>query len=160
MFRIGGAVRGLLLRADEHQQTIAELITTLDAESRSLPSGLIFIPMTRSLALRIDGHVGVAGGIAITGFELLTAGVMDYAAKASRCGAVAYVERSFGMQLVDCAVAWVDQRVERGPVGSASNGDDAATATSEVLDAFDLSDDDIRAVLGALNDIRMPTDEP
>ncbi len=149
MLRIGGAVRGFLVSADE---VPAHLPAAVATACRSLALGLWFLPLSSEWARVLDLADGRAPGQPMEGFELLTAGVITYAEQLSHSHPVAYVERTHGLQLIDCAVAWDRGRVSGGPSGSAVTAEFERSAINEVLDALGIDPSVQPAVLTALAD--------
>ncbi len=149
MLRIGGAVRGFLLAADELPTGIG---IPVSSPAQSLAPGLWFLPMSQAWAHALDLEDGRVPGQPMVGFELLTAGVIAWAEGISHQHVVAYVERTFGLQLVDCAVAWAAGRIEAGPSGSAVTAVSERSAVNDVLDALHIDPSDQPAVLTALAD--------
>jgi hypothetical protein len=149
MMRIGGAVKGLLVASAALPSQIADSGVI---NARRLSEGLWFVPMSARWAARLDVDAGLSPGQPIEGFELLTAGVIAFAERLSSSCVVAYIERTYGLELVDCAVAWADGRIVAGPSGTSVTAETQASAANEVLDALGVAAADHASVLTALAD--------
>lgn len=149
MLRVGGAVRGLLISADAAPDGLpVEVAKT----SREISPGVWFIPMSSKWAAALDVADGRAPGQPMEGFELLSAGVIAYAEGLSTAHVVGYLERTYGLQLVDCAVAWHRGRITAGPSGSAVTASSQRSAVNDILDALGIDPSAQPALLTALAD--------
>lgn len=147
--RIGGAVKGLLVASAALPPEIADPGVI---NARRLSEGLWFVPMSAPWAARLDVDAGLSPGQPIEGFELLTAGLIAFAEHLSGSCVVAYIERTYGLELVDCAVAWANGRIVAGPSGTSVTAETQASAANEVLEALGVASADHASVLTALAD--------
>ncbi len=145
MFRIGGDVRGFVC--------LGEMTERFSRPSVMLPCGLAFVKMTLEWMEDIDDLTRQAAGAIMPGFELLSAGVIEFAESVSSHGVVGYVERKWGLEIVDCAVVWHRGKIVSGPLGTSVTADAATSAFTDVLDALGIRRHDHRAVLRAVADL-------
>jgi hypothetical protein len=145
VFRIGGDVRGLLARD--------EVASRFNRPVIGLPHELGFIPMTVQRMSEIDELSSQPVGALMVGFELLSAGVIQYAESMSQHGVVGYFERKWGLEIVDCAVAWHHQRIVAGPLGTSVTADASVSALTDVLSALGVEPDHHVEVLRAIADL-------
>jgi hypothetical protein len=145
MFRIGGDVRGLL--------ATAEVADRCNRPVSGLPHGLGFVPMTPQWMSEIDELTGCSPNALMPGFELLSAGVIQHVETMSQYGVVGYFERRWGLEIVDCAVAWNRQRIVAGPLGTSVTADASVSALSDVLDALGIESVHHTEVLRAIADL-------
>ncbi len=149
MMRIGGAVKGLLVASAALPPEIAAPGVI---NACRLGEGLWFAPMSARWAAQLDVDAGLNPGQPIEGFELLTAGLIAFAEQLSGSCVVAYIERTYGLELVDCAVAWANGRIVAGPSGTSVTAETQASAANEVLEALGVASADHASVLTALAD--------
>jgi hypothetical protein len=145
MFRIGGDVRGFVCSR--------EMALHLSRPCTDLPHGLVFVRMTVDWMNDIDRLTQQPAGAIMPGFELLSAGVIQFAESVSAHGVVGYVERKWGLEIVDCAVAWHFGRIVSGPLGTSVTADAAASAFTDVLTALDCDLQTHQAILRAVADL-------
>lgn len=120
--------------------------------ARNLGDGLWFVPMSAQWAARLDIDAGFSPGQPIVGFELLTAGVIAFAERLSTTCVIAFIERTYGLEVIDCAVAWANGRIVAGPSGTAVIADNQISAATEILDALGIASARHASVLTALAD--------
>ncbi len=142
MLRIGGDVRGFI--------ATTEVIEHFNRPVTALPHGLAICRMTPEWMADIDDLVRQPVSVLMTGFDLLSAGVIEFAESQSRHGVLGYVERRWGMEIVDSAVAWHHGKIVAGPLGTAVHADDADSAFSLVLTALGINSHGQREVLSAV----------
>ena len=119
---------------------------------RNLGDGLWFVPMSAQWAARLDIDAGFSPGQPIVGFEVLTAGVIAFAERLSTTCVIGFIERTYGLEVIDCAVAWADGRIVAGPSGTAVTADNQISAATEILDALGIDSARHASVLTALAD--------
>jgi hypothetical protein len=149
MLRIGGKVCGWIVAATEVPAVMIEWKSRIV----QLAPDLWFVTMSAEIAQALDRADGRDPGPPMIGFDLLSAGAISFAEQTSTLVALAYFERSYGLELVDCAVAWDGGRVSAGPTGSSATGNDERTALNVVLDALGVSPGDQPALMTRLSDI-------
>ena len=152
MFRIGGSFAGIVGKA-EVIQSLADDWKNY-ARLRVLPHGLAAVGMTQAWREDIDDLTRTPSINAMEGFELLSAGVIECLESKSMQGAVAYVERRWGLEIVDCAVAWERGQITAGPIGTATSHDDPATGFNTMLTALEIPEALHSEVLQAVADLR------
>jgi hypothetical protein len=130
MLRIGGNVQGFVA-ADE-------TANRFNREVVSLPHGMALVRMTPQWMVDIDDLTQQPVSVLMTGFDLLSAGVIEYAQSVSQHGVLGYVERRWGLEIVDSAVAWHRGKTVAGPSGTSVTADSPNSAFSAVLHAFGL----------------------
>ena len=152
MFRIGGSFSGIV-----GDVLIIESLADNwrnHAHIRLLPHGLAVIGMTQAWRQDIDELTRTPSINAMEGFELLSAGVIEILERKSSLGTIAYIERRWGLEIVDCAVAWNRGKIAAGPIGTATAQDDPETGFNIMLMALEIPDTHHCEVLQALADIR------
>jgi hypothetical protein len=152
MFRIGGSFAGII----GTEAVIASLADdwTNYARLQMLPHGLAVVGMTQAWREDIDDLTRTPSINAMEGFELLSAGVIECLESKSTQGTVAYVERRWGLEIVDCAVAWERGRIAAGPIGTATAHDDPSTGFNTMLTALEIPAALHFEVLQAIADLR------
>jgi hypothetical protein len=152
MFRIGGSFAGMVGKSE----TIASLAEKWEtyARLRQLPHGLAAVGMTQAWRESIDDLTRTPSINAMEGFELLSAGVIELLENQSFQGTVAYVERRWGLEIVDCAVAWDRGKITAGPIGTATTHDDPSTGFNTMLTALEIPEALHSGVLQAIADLR------
>jgi hypothetical protein len=151
MLRIGGAVQGFVVATE-----LVHSVTTQAESSQQLAAGLVFVPMTLARVADLDDLTRQSATVMMEGFSRLSAGVIEFAESASKRGPIGYLERSWGMEIVDCAVGWYLGKVIAGPSGTAVTADDATSAATELLSALGIASNDWPAVLEQLAQVKMP----
>jgi hypothetical protein len=131
MLRIGGNVQGFV--AD------VEMATRFNREVVPLPHGLALVSMTPQWMVDIDDLARQPVSVLMTGFDFLSAGVIEYAESMSQHGVLGYVERRWGLEIVDSAVAWHRGKTVAGPSGTSVAADSPNSAFSAVLRALGLA---------------------
>lgn len=152
MFRISGSFAGIVGRAG----TIESLAGAWQnyARVQALPHGLAVVGMTHAWREDIDELTKTPSINAMEGFELLSAGVIEILEQSSFQGTLAYVERRWGLEIVDCAVAWERGKIAAGPIGTATTHDDSSTGFNLMLTALELPEALHSEVLQAIADLR------
>jgi hypothetical protein len=152
MFRIGGSFSGIVGKAT----TIESLAQGWKnyARVRTLPHGLAAVGMTQAWRETIDDLTRTPSINAMEGFELLSAGVIEVLENQSFQGTLAYVERRWGLEIVDCAVAWDRGKITAGPIGTATTQDDPSTGFNAMLTALEIPEALHSEVLQAIADLR------
>jgi hypothetical protein len=145
MLRIGGDVRGFVANA--------ELAGLFNRPYVSLPHGLALVRMTPEWMRDIDDLTRQPVSVLVTGFDLLTAGVIEYAESLSQHGVLGYVERRWGLEIVDSAVAWHRGKTVSGPSGTSVTADSPDSAFSAVLVALGMNRFQQAEVLAAVADL-------
>jgi hypothetical protein len=151
MFRIGGALQGFVIAADHSGS-----ITGHPESTQALAAGLVFVPMTLARVADLDDLTRQSATVMMEGFSRLSAGVIAVAESESRHGPIGYLERTWGLEIVDCAVAWHRGKVIAGPSGTSVTADVVASAATELLSALGISSDAWPAVLRQLAEVKMP----
>ncbi len=152
MFRIGGSFAGIVGRA-ETIESLADDWKTY-ARLQVLPHGLAVVGMTQAWREDIDDLARTPTINAMEGFELLSAGVIECLESKSMQGTIAYVERRWGLEIVDCAVAWERGQITAGPIGTATTHDDPSTGFNTMLTALEIPEALHSEVLQAVADLR------
>jgi hypothetical protein len=152
MFRIGGSFSGIVGKV----ATIESLAKNWMKYSRMqmLPQGLAVVGMTQAWRKEIDDLTKTPSINAMEGFELLSAGVIEVLEAKSFQGTLAYVERRWGLEIVDCAVAWERGQIAAGPIGTATTHDDPSTGFNSMLTALEIPEALHSEVLQAVADLR------
>jgi hypothetical protein len=144
VLRIGGDVRGFVAHT--------EMAERFNRVFVALPHDLALVSMTPEWMRDIDDLTRQPVSVLMTGFELLTAGVIEYAESLSQHGVLGYVERRWGLEIVDSAVAWHRGRIVSGPSGTSVTADSPSSAFSSVLVALGLDHFQQTEVLAAVAD--------
>ena len=152
MFRIGGSFAGIVGSAEVIESLAGDWKTY--ARLRVLPHGLAAVGMTQAWREDIDDLTRTPSINAMEGFELLSAGVIECLEAKSLQGTIAYVERRWGLEIVDCAVAWDRGQIAAGPIGTATTHDDEATGFNTMLTALNIPEALHSEVLQAIADLR------
>ena len=152
MLRIGGAFQGIVGTAAAIESFAAGW--TSYARMQVLPHGLAVVGMTQAWREDIDDLTRTPSINAMEGFELLSAGVIEVLEAASSEGILAYVERRWGLEIVDCAVAWDRGKITAGPIGTATTHDDPNTGFNTMLTALEIPVALHPEVLQAVADLR------
>jgi hypothetical protein len=152
MFRIGGSFSGIVGKA----ATVESLAQDWKnyARVQILPHGLAVVGMTQAWREDIDDLTKTPSINAMEGFELLSAGVIEVIEAKSFQGTLAYVERRWGLEIVDCAVAWDRGKITAGPIGTATTQDDPSTGFNTMLTALEIPEALHSGVLQAIADLR------
>jgi hypothetical protein len=152
MFRIGGSFSGIVGKV----ATIESLVKDWRNYARIhiLPHGLAVAGMTQAWRKDVDDLTKTPSINAMEGFELLSAGVIEVLEAKSFQGTLAYVERRWGLEIVDCAVAWDHGKITAGPIGTATAQDDPSTGFNTMLTALEIPDALHSEVLRAIADLR------
>jgi hypothetical protein len=152
MFRIGGSFSGIVGKV----ATIESLAKDWRnyARMQMLPHGLAVVGMTQAWRKDVDDLTKTPSINAVEGFELLSAGVIEVLEAKSFQGTLAYVERRWGLEIVDCAVAWERGQIAAGPIGTATTHDDPSTGFNSMLTALEIPEALHSEVLQAVADLR------
>ncbi len=152
MFRIGGSFSGIVGKV----ATIESLAKDWRnyACMQMLPHGLAVVGMTQAWREDIDDLTKTPSINAMEGFELLSAGVIEVLEAKSFQGTLAYVERRWGLEIVDCAVAWDRGKITAGPIGTATTQDDPLTGFNTKLTAMEIPEALHSELLQAVADLR------
>jgi hypothetical protein len=152
MFRIGGSFAGIIGSGAVVESLASDWKTY--ARLQVLPQGLAVVGMTQAWREDIDDLARTPTINAMEGFELLSAGVIECLESKSMQGTIAYVERRWGLEIVDCAVAWERGQTTAGPIGTATTHDDPSTGFNTMLTALAIPEALHSTVLQAVADLR------
>lgn len=152
MFRIGGSFSGIVGKVTTIESFAQDWKNY--ARVQILPHGLAVVGMTQAWREDIDDLTKTPSINAMEGFELLSAGVIEVVEAKSFLGTLAYIERRWGLEIVDCAVAWDRGKITAGPIGTATPQDDPLTGFNAMLTALEIPEALHSEVLQAVADLR------
>jgi hypothetical protein len=152
MFRIGGSFSGIVGKVAA-VESLAQDWTNY-ARIQMLPRGLAVVGMTQAWREEVDDLTKTPSINAMEGFELLSAGVIEVLEAKSFVGTLAYVERRWGLEIVDSAVAWDRGKITAGPIGTATTQEDPLTGFNSMLMALEIPEALHSEVLQVIADLR------